>query len=100
MRGKKYAISEVSNFKTHKFVYFLRCEDYVKIGRTTNLYLRFRHISELLPFDVQLLAIFPGGAKQESFYHRLFRHHRVKGEWFELNDEIWQELKSIQLRFI
>lgn len=76
-------------------VYFAKRHQFVKIGYAANLKKRLTDIgngSGIIPGmsagPVRLLAAIPGGPVKERKLHRRFRHIRVGGEWFLLNDEM------------
>lgn len=66
-------------------VYYIRFGDRIKIGHTTNLYLRLA----VLPHD-ELLAIEPGPLDLERMRQRQFAEHRIsaKGEWFRVHPDL------------
>lgn len=64
-------------------VYYLKFADRVKIGFSRNLGSRLLAI----PHD-ELLAVEPGAREVERRRHEQFAPHRIKGEWFTLNDKI------------
>ena len=51
-----------------------------------------------MPFEPELLAIVPEGSLEKK-YHRLFKHLKVKGEWFLLTGEIKDVIKTIKQEF-
>lgn len=68
-------------------VYVIRLGEYVKIGKSTNI---FRRITDLsLPGD-SLLLVLPGSYDVEHSLHLRFDHHRAFGEWFYLRDDLLQ----------
>ena len=81
-----------SEFATDEgFVYFIQ-EDFsykVKIGKTKNLDQRLSTFDVKLPFNI--LLIHSINTKNMSYTEKLFHLHfdskRVRGEWFDLNEE-------------
>lgn len=79
-------------------VYFIRCEDYVKIGLSTDPENRLRAIKRsgngtLAPklidlTTAEIVATEPGGHYTESQLHKKFDHLRHVGEWFRVDDEL------------
>lgn len=63
-------------------VYFLRCQDFIKIGTATCARSRHRAVQTVSPFEVELLCAIPGNADLERSLHRRFWHLRERGEWF------------------
>jgi hypothetical protein len=72
-------------------LYAIKCEDFCKIGMTTNLEKRFWDISAGTPFDVFLVSKkvvpFAGLAYAEAWLHKQFADRRVKNEWFKVTPE-------------
>lgn len=56
--------------------------DVVKIGRSVDVQRRLADLSRMSPVPLEVLWIFPGGARLESALHRLFAARRSHGEWF------------------
>jgi hypothetical protein len=57
-----------------------------------------RRIAELQTACAEILvplAICPGGKKMERQYHERFARHRIAGEWFNPDVEIWQEIDRL-----
>jgi hypothetical protein len=84
-------------------IYFLACENAVKIGWTNQGTLesaksRVRSCETGNPFPISILAVMPGNASVEFKVHRQFAAIRIRGEWFhktaELSDFI--EVKGIR----
>lgn len=79
-------------------VYFIKCGDYVKIGRSSNPERRLKSLqvkgnSTIKPDDIDLataeiLGHVPGGSTVETALHRHLKEHNVKGEWFSFSPEV------------
>lgn len=69
-------------------VYFLECDDRVKIGYTTNLKERLKNFRTTLIDDFEVILTVPGTTALERHFHQRFDAYRIKGEWFSLSDEI------------
>lgn len=68
----------------------------VKIGITYDITRRLRHIQMACPYEVSLIADFPGSRSIEAELHRRFAAHRMKGEWFNRVDEIMDEIDRLK----
>ncbi len=68
-------------------VYFVEAvgSGLVKIGFTTNLQERLRHMAIGNPTELRLLKTVGGGRREEAHLHRRFAIHRKGGEWFALD---------------
>jgi len=71
------------------YIYFLRANSYVKIGRTNNIDRRMAQIQPRLPFKTQVFHVVETNdpVKYEHFFHDKFKDKRANGEWFELSDD-------------
>lgn len=76
-------------------VYMIQCEDYVKIGMSSNIKARLDSLQTANPFRLQVLDfIYCGSSKAanwlESVFHQDLSSHRVntKSEWFDYNEEV------------
>lgn len=74
------------------FVYVLYSDDGLrKIGSTRNFTKRVAQIAPKMPYRVRLELLFAcdtGKERQvEVMIHRIFRHKRLQGEWFNLDGD-------------
>lgn len=77
-------------------VYFVRAGDYVKIGLAKDPEKRLVDLQVSNAEYLDLVHIIPGGRELESYYHEAFKHHHVRGEWFEY-EPVMAELPYIEL---
>jgi len=70
----------------HDFTYIIKCQDYYKIGRARNVNRRLDTLQIGNPILLELIRVIPGG-HYESRLHLIFRHKRIRGEWFKLTAE-------------
>jgi hypothetical protein len=89
---RRYA--KIEREKTKKkpspgFVYLAKCQNYYKIGKSKNPEQRIAEIQTCSPFAIRLIHILPAKNmdRLESNLHKKFDHLRIKGEWFELDDQ-------------
>lgn len=81
-------------------VYVIRCQDYVKIGRATNIRARYQKIACETPYQLQFLYAFPctttdDAIALEAQLHTRFSHLRERGEWFHIRPEIRDFLHTV-----
>ena len=69
-------------------VYFLKANDRVKIGYSSNPTVRIEQIQASSPYDLEVLLIVDGDRDTERSLHRRFKDCRRKGEWFEYECEV------------
>lgn len=66
----------------------------IKIGTSVNPPKRVREFACGSPYRVFLVGTLPGGRTEELALHRRFRSHRTHGEWFSVNDELVEFMKT------
>jgi hypothetical protein len=78
-------------------VYFLKCEQYVKIGTTRGPVNRFSGIQTDNPFDIKCLYSFNciDAYGCESKIQNLFQQHQVRREWFYVTDDQLDTIRSV-----
>jgi len=86
-------------------VYFMRCEQFVKIGVSHNPHNRLRQLrkgggtsfpSRLDIAAVELIATEPGGFEREKELHATFAHLRHTGEWFTEAPELTEYINELE----
>lgn len=82
-----YVVMPPHKYLRYDCVYLMRCEDFVKIGISSDPRARLINIQSSVPFEVSLNAvispIFPSEARLlESHLHKVFADFRERGEWF------------------
>tara|TARA_Y100000815_G_scaffold198571_2_gene182079 strand:+ start:861 stop:1361 length:501 start_codon:yes stop_codon:yes gene_type:complete len=75
-------IKEIHN--TGKHLYFIKCGDYIKIGRANNPTVRLSQIRAANPYETELLFILEDEGDTEKDWHKLFAEKHHTGEWFKL----------------
>jgi ParB-like chromosome segregation protein Spo0J len=75
-------------------VYFIRSGNLVKIGASIDPEGRLRQIRSANP-NAELLAVVPGGFELERELQKKYAHLLREGEWFELTDELAQEIMAL-----
>jgi hypothetical protein len=73
--------------------YFISNGVHVKIGKSTYPKERFKSLQTASFLPLQILAIVDGDIEQNL--HRRFEKYRVKGEWFELSNELREFIASL-----
>ncbi len=69
-----------------QYVYFIRSQEFVKIGWTTSMETRLNNCQIGNPHPIELMAIMVGGPDEEATLHAHFRDDHHRGEWFWLMD--------------
>lgn len=81
----------------HSVVYFIRCEDFIKIGTTRDS--ASRRMAEFTtgsPFDYSVVAEVCGDQRLEKKLHKIFSDYRHRREWFRIEGELQNFLSAIQ----
>ncbi len=76
-------------------VYFVKCEQYVKIGYTSNMKNRYKAYVTENPFPTQILHVIKGGLKIEKEIHVKMKDYLHRGEWFHYNIVTQRMIKQI-----
>lgn len=70
--------------KDCKYLYFVRCGGYVKIGVTSDVERRMKDMKTHCPYDMQLLKVEENKEGLEEYYHNLYKDKHHRGEWFRI----------------
>lgn len=70
------------------WVYMMYCGGRIKIGTTVDLAHRLTHIQGSNPLPVSVIWAIGGGRLTEKALHKEFAAERIRGEWFDLSDQI------------
>ncbi len=78
-------------------VYFIRCNDYVKIGTTKGgLVRRIADLQVGNPYELQLEWFVLGDHNKEREIHRKLLKYWTRGEWHKIpKDDLFKLLKTI-----
>ena len=71
-------------------VYFVQATEGgpVKIGVTTDLSRRLKALQTAQAEPLRVLRWVPGNEAIEAYYHRVFGHLRIQGEWFRFEGDL------------
>lgn len=76
------------------FVYFIKCGEFVKIGRSEDPSGRLRQLRIGNPLDLTLLHTVPGDVFTEAEFHGKFSKYHHRFEWFRLEGELWEWIEA------
>jgi hypothetical protein len=76
-------------------VYFIRGDDAIKIGYTTNLAARQRALETASAVPLELLASIQGDRSEETRQHRQWWHLHIRGEWFRADEELLRYAREL-----
>lgn len=84
-------------FTRDRFIYFMQCGEKgpIKIGLTFNVQRRLTQAQTFNYQPVTLLGSIPGSQVLETALLRRFSEHKLRGEWFKFNDELYNFAKGI-----
>ena len=70
------------------YVYFVQCNNKVKIGFSRNYIERIKIYKVASPFESKMLHVIKTDdcKKLEEYFHNRFASKRVEGEWFDLTE--------------
>lgn len=82
--------------KSPGYVYFVQCNNVVKIGMAKDLNNRVKVYGVNSPFKTKLLHYIKTENKKEleAFFHETFSNKRTDGEWFELTKQDIKDIKD------
>jgi len=72
--------------ETGKHLYFIRCNEFVKIGRTDDLNRRVSQLKAANPYHISIVRFIEDGGYREKEFHEKFKDSLHSGEWFKLHD--------------
>lgn len=79
------------------FIYFIRCQEFVKIGRSQNPWKRMNSMQTSLPYRLEMLAIMPGGDNFEEIdMHTRFGRQWHLREWYKDHDELRRYVRQVR----
>ena len=85
--------------KRPSVVYFVTFGDRrsIKIGKADDMGKRLKGLQTGNPEVLEVLAIIPGGHREEAELHYRFRHLRIRkdGEWFTRDCELLHYIRSL-----
>lgn len=76
-------------------IYFIQCNDYVKVGYTSNLKSRMKDYVTENPYPTKLLHILNGGYDIERKIHKQLKKFKHRGEWFLYTAEVKDKIAFI-----
>lgn len=76
-------------------IYFIKQNDYVKIGFTNRFKTRLNQLQTSSPVKLEVLAIVDGDKDDERLLHNMFKHIATNGEWFNYCDELKNYIDSL-----
>lgn len=91
---EKHSMDTITRCAT-SVVYFIRCCDFIKIGKAVNIEMRMSELQVGNPFPLTLLGTIPGGYDEEKNYHAIFCEARHRGEWFRITPELVDGLRTL-----
>lgn len=79
------------------FIYVIRSDRYYKIGKSINPYRRLSVIavSHTEQLEIVILLKTNNMPLLENVLHKTFRHKRVKGEWFNLDEDDLNYIRNL-----
>ena len=90
MTKKGARVYDMKRGKPAHFVYAITCQQYVKLGISSQPFNRLANMQTANPMELKLVWLMSFNKRSkalayESGLHELFRGRHVRGEWFELS---------------
>lgn len=76
-------------------IYFIQHTDYLKIGYTNDINIRLSDLQVSCPIKLKVLGLIEGTRKEESEYHKKFKHLGSSGEWFRCTSELLEFTETL-----
>jgi len=76
-------------------IYFIQHTDFLKIGYTNNINKRLSELQVSCPIKLKVLGLIEGTRKEESEYHKKFKHLGSSGEWFSYTSEVLEFTETL-----
>lgn len=77
------------------YLYFIRCRDRIKIGRSNDPARRMQELSVYAPDPLELIAIFPNCGHYQNELHQTLKNINTNGEWFEDTKETRKAMQYV-----
>lgn len=74
--------------KPPTFIYFIRCEEYVKVGFSASPRLRLTHLQYANPHKLALIKVTRGTEAGEDAIKALLEPYHTRYEWYRLTPEV------------
>lgn len=73
-----------------RFIYFVRCNEFIKIGVASNVEERVAGMQTGNPYPLEVVKVIESAnaEQEEEMIHVSLERYRVHGEWFKLPDSI------------
>jgi hypothetical protein len=78
------------------YIYFARCQRFVKIGYAADPYKRIHSMQSGCPYPITLLSFVEGSPIEERAMHSRFRPIHRQAEWFEERGELAQLVRALR----
>jgi len=82
--------------KRQVWVYFVRCGNQVKIGKTVDVDSRLASLQTGTSAPLKLIMRLASGPKFERFLHKKFAEHRIRGEWFHIRGDLAEFIEKVR----
>ena len=93
---RKILLARRSYADSEGTIYFVKSKTSVKIGFTTNIKNRLRHLKGHNPKKIKLLTTIPGTKETEKTLHKTFSDYLIHGEWFKYTSEVKQFINELK----
>jgi hypothetical protein len=93
---ERFALFRKERKLDEEIVYFVRCDERIKIGYTRNIGSRLAQFRTSNSKPVELLLTIPGGREEERIFHAQFARYRMQGEWFRYVPELRRAIRELE----
>lgn len=99
LRQELSSVEVMTDYGPRAGVYFLRCGEFIKIGKAFDVLKRYATLYASNPYPLEPLGFVPVTGlddlhSEEYALQRRFHSHRHRGEWFHAHEEIVAYIKQ------
>jgi hypothetical protein len=77
-------------------VYFVKCDDMIKIGSAKNFYNRMASLKKSAGGKIELLLVIEGDVKEERKHQKALKEYQVNGDWFFKAPDVLQYIERLK----
>ena len=88
---------QIAEHPVDGFIYFIQCQEIVKIGYSRAPAVRWKKLQAVIPFELLLLGTVPGCVPSEKALHRYLApiKYPVFDEWFNMSETLMAAIRLV-----
>lgn len=99
MNRLQHALNYAKTNRVRQWVYFIKCQQFVKVGIAYNPQTRLIQMQTGCPFKLEMLHCYPceDALVAERMLHKKYGQHWERGEWFAMPESEIELLQRMEL---